>query len=260
MTMMFQIAKSRVIWTASVLIAAYLVAQFVIPYSWMAEVLNAVRAALALMVMIVYAPIALEAVVADRIVNTHQLVLGIEISASGVLLISLWSAYGRLYGIPTGIAESSATGLFVWMMVLGYVLHITAPGAAEHRIPLSNWRLVLVAAVAGGAVGGAILWRYFLAAGVGLGLISASIFFISGEAQSHSFYDPSCCSGRDCHPIAMTAVVVGHDGYHVNSTGEIISFRDSRIRPSPDGGYHRCSYGGRNSSRTICLYVPQTGS
>jgi hypothetical protein len=68
------------------------------------------------------------------------------------------------------------------------------------------------------------------------------------------FYDPSCCGGRDCRPIADDAVTPVPDGWRIRATGEI--FRAPLVKHSPDAHFHRCSIDGKETTPTVCLYVP----
>lgn len=73
---------------------------------------------------------------------------------------------------------------------------------------------------------------------------------------SYPFY---CCSGVDCRPVSSGPNGLVHerpDGFEIATTGERLSYPDTRIKDSPDGDYHWCSVAGKNDSRTICLFVP----
>jgi hypothetical protein len=60
----------------------------------------------------------------------------------------------------------------------------------------------------------------------------------------------------------VTDVEATPTGYRIRQTGEVIPY--SRVRPSPDGQFHRCSVGGRPDGATIgqmfpegaCLWAP----
>lgn len=85
-------------------------------------------------------------------------------------------------------------------------------------------------------------------------------------AFGHSFYDPACCSDRDCWPAGKDddarepAPRVTPQGYVLHD-GTVVPFTDAR--PSPDGRYHVCRLAGSLSGELIrtgrkaCLYVPQ---
>jgi hypothetical protein len=76
------------------------------------------------------------------------------------------------------------------------------------------------------------------------------------DAPSGWSYPRSCCSDRDCYPLFGPALEADADGYHIKATGEVIPFTSRRIKPSGDGLYHRCSWGGDVNASTICLFVP----
>lgn len=69
-------------------------------------------------------------------------------------------------------------------------------------------------------------------------------------------YDQLCCSNFDCREVVEPKKVMeSPDGYVVPS-GEVISYSDSKLKPSPDGLFHWCTRAGSDAGPTICLYVP----
>lgn len=87
-------------------------------------------------------------------------------------------------------------------------------------------------------------------------------------AFGHSWYDPTCCSGRDCAPIPDDSVTVTPEGYHVRlEPGDhplvksvidtVIPFGSDDVMPSQDEHYHACvSMGSPSVDPTVlCLYV-----
>jgi hypothetical protein len=88
-----------------------------------------------------------------------------------------------------------------------------------------------------------------------------------GSAYAHDApagwsYDKQCCSGMDCRAVNQSAgpqVRETPRGYRISTTGEVIPYHDSRIKDSPDGEFHWCSHGGRDTAPTICLYAPVKG-
>ncbi len=85
----------------------------------------------------------------------------------------------------------------------------------------------------------------------------AIAFLATGKANSHSWYDPQCCSNRDCEPIPFEAVTETNDGWvvtYVSSRGfPMHAFVPrGKQKESQDGRYHACA----NPTRFLCLYVP----
>lgn len=70
-------------------------------------------------------------------------------------------------------------------------------------------------------------------------------------------YPFNCCAGFDCRQVSHNNISEKPEGYVINSTGEVITYHDTRIKQSPDGEYHWCSVAGKEDGRTICLFVPQ---
>lgn len=159
--------RSRIVWTAIVLLSFYwIIAAYFVPYSWMAEIVNAVRLVLALLVMFVYGSVAYEALTSRKMKNTHHLVLGIMMTMGSIIAIAVWSGMGRLLDFDTGISENKVTGFWIWCMVLGQVLHLTAPSAVDDAVPIKRWGMVAVGVVAGIIIGAVIASAFWQASKV----------------------------------------------------------------------------------------------
>ncbi len=109
--------------------------------------------------------------------------------------------------------------------------------------------------------------KYGVVAGLGIGLVWLSYNFpafahdavpTAAKPQGWS-YPFSCGSGMDCREVKAGEKGIVQEterGYVIKTTGEIIPFNDKRIKNSPDGEFHWCSHGGRDTGGTICLFVP----
>lgn len=104
-----------------------------------------------------------------------------------------------------------------------------------------------------------MIWK---TAFIGVGIAAAVILVTLAVSQARAHDAPSgwsypwsCCSGQDCRPVSSAWVKATQQGYAL-PTGEIVGYRDSRIKPSPDGEYHWCSVAGSDTTGTICLFVP----
>lgn len=76
-------------------------------------------------------------------------------------------------------------------------------------------------------------------------------------AYPHSWYEPACCSGRDCEPISFDAVTESADGWTVDYYSKqgfpVHAFVPrGKERHSHDGRFHGCA----TSTRFLCLYTP----
>lgn len=84
--------------------------------------------------------------------------------------------------------------------------------------------------------------------------------FASYDAKAHEApagwsYDIVCCHDRDCRPLDDGSVKEGPDGYTV-PTGEVIPYSSNKVKRSKDEFFHWCTWGGKDDTKTICLYVP----
>lgn len=70
---------------------------------------------------------------------------------------------------------------------------------------------------------------------------------------AHEFYDPMCCSDKDCRPLPTGSVKETPTGYQTQ--WETIPYRDARVKVSPDGQFHVCYSEIMHQVR--CIYVPE---
>lgn len=74
-------------------------------------------------------------------------------------------------------------------------------------------------------------------------------------ALSHSWYDHTCCSDTDCHPIADCSEIKEVDGgyeWKEASTGIKFFFARDRLKASHDNQCHVCTL----NFNGLCLYIP----
>jgi len=77
-------------------------------------------------------------------------------------------------------------------------------------------------------------------------------------ARSGWQYPVECCGGHDCYEIDPSELEPALGSWKIIATGQY--FSASRVRRSPDGRYHRCSYNGDRSRTTNCLFFPEPSS
>lgn len=133
------ILRSGTLWAAALLFALYWPAAVLAPPGFLLEGLHAVRIAVCAVVVVAYAPVCLEALALGRIGRVEQLSLGITVGWGALLLQGLWSLLWRLAGRPAWMVDSDLDGFLVWVTILGAVLHVTAPGAVDGRVPRRTW-------------------------------------------------------------------------------------------------------------------------
>lgn len=152
-----RIVRSRTLWSALALFALYWPVAWAVPNGPLLEALHTIRIAICLMVVVAYAPICLEALARDRIDRVCQLSLGITIGWGAALLSGLWLLLWRLAGQPAWMLNSDLYGFFIWVAILGAVLHVTAPGAVDGVVPRRTWILTGAAFGAGALAAVALL-------------------------------------------------------------------------------------------------------
>lgn len=101
-------------------------------------------------------------------------------------------------------------------------------------------------------------FRIIMALLVVLAALCFYIAFFLTEARAHSWYDPECCSGKDCRPAKD--VVVRDDGSIVITTEDGISVivpPSLPRRQSHDNKWHVCPYPSSELVlRARCVYEP----
>ena len=90
-----------------------------------------------------------------------------------------------------------------------------------------------------------------------------------GMGEVH-WYDPECCSFKDCHPVGRAAIKFTGDGWLILDSGQYIpeienGERNARLRVSkdlqnhlcrPEAGYH---FSPGQPAGVICLYIAPPG-
>ena len=87
-------------------------------------------------------------------------------------------------------------------------------------------------------------------------------------ARAHGWYEPSCCSGRDCARMAFEEIGQTREGYVLDlEPGDhpmitraqryVVPYGDRRIKLSQDGFFHVCILA--HSQTLACFYEPLSG-
>ena len=77
------------------------------------------------------------------------------------------------------------------------------------------------------------------------------------EAPKGWTYPLACCANYDCQEVPQSDIGERQEGYVIKKTGEVVGYRDIRVKNSPDGEYHWCAHqAGLDAGKTICLFVP----
>ena len=86
-----------------------------------------------------------------------------------------------------------------------------------------------------------------------LGHLTVFIALTAGcGAQAHGWYEPACCSGVDCAPVADSVVEELPDGVHVSGFGTL-AYGDPRLRWSRDYEAHVCATLS-SPRKLLCVY------
>ena len=69
-------------------------------------------------------------------------------------------------------------------------------------------------------------------------------------------YPLVCCSNKDCREVEDAAVSEEGGGFRIVATGELVPYGSHKLKDSPDGKVHLCTYQGKADTAAICLFVP----
>ena len=88
-------------------------------------------------------------------------------------------------------------------------------------------------------------------------LVLAVMSLAIADAKAHSWYDPDCCSDRDCEPVSSIAFVASDPSavpvmIVTTSFGTKPLTPQTKVRESKDSRMHACIYQGA----LLCLYMP----
>lgn len=154
--MLRDILKSRVVWTALALVAAYWIAAFFVKSTILIPALNFVLIAVAIAVMFAYAPSILDALRRNNIDRVTQLTIGIVLAWIAAIMLRSWAAAIRITDYDW-MRDSPFVGFCIYLTILAGVLHLTPPGAIDGRIPRRNWVILGIAVGAGLLAAGILL-------------------------------------------------------------------------------------------------------
>ena len=75
--------------------------------------------------------------------------------------------------------------------------------------------------------------------------------FVAAYILAHGWYEPSCCSDKDCRPAHKGEIVNTGTSYRIGTVD--IPYNDPRVRMSQDGQFHVCK---PPHTHIRCIYVP----
>lgn len=135
-----KLGRSLTLWLGSAIILSYWIFHPLLPDEQLLEWLRSSQIVVSSIVAIVYLPSLIEVLSARMPSTAQQLVLGIVVGWTGAAGNAAWFLLWRLADKPGWMVEDAAiNGFFVWMMVVGAFLHLTAPRAIDGTFPRANW-------------------------------------------------------------------------------------------------------------------------
>lgn len=141
-----EITRSPTTWIGLLLIFGYWPIARRTPSEIQFELENSARIAVGLVAVVAYTPGLIDAL-RSRLPNySHQLVLGIVLSWTGGVGTSSWTLLWRLGGKSPWMLQSNLAGWFLWLVILGGVLHDSAKYVEDrHGVQRRDWRYLWTA-------------------------------------------------------------------------------------------------------------------
>ncbi len=145
-----ELVSSSVLRTALALLAVFAIAAWLVPTPALIFILNYAAIVVAVAVVVTFLPGIWEAIRMKRLDYVSQLTLGIGMSWASIVVMRGWIGTSKM--LEQNWSEHLVVAFYIYMTILGGVLHITAPAAIS---PASSKRVRATLAMAMG-VGGLI--------------------------------------------------------------------------------------------------------
>lgn len=140
---------SRHVWRGLALVAIFWTAAAYLSFEALNVLVRCVTLFVSVAVLVAYGRWGIVALTRKRISRGYQLLLGITLSWLGSLLLSAYIVWWRARGVPGESISSDIATFGAFLTTIGGVLHITAPGAFEEKVPPRNWIMLGLAVAAG---------------------------------------------------------------------------------------------------------------
>lgn len=137
------ILRSKVLWTGLALLASYWLLIRFIPQAVAGEVVSDIRASLAILCAVLFAPLALKGLASRRFSPADHFAVGVSLGWAAVGAVTILGSLGRQFGFVTAPTVNALSGFFVWGSIWAVVMHATA--VLEKR----QWWIIGAAALAG---------------------------------------------------------------------------------------------------------------
>ena len=158
--MLRSLIRSRLTRTAVVLVAAYWIAAFFVPAPLVIVGFSYILIAIAVAVTVAYLPSVVQALAEDRLDRVAQLTIGIVLSWMAIIMARGWGNAIRILD-QDWMRNSPIVGFYLFISILAGVLHITAPGVINGKVPQRNWIILGCAIGAGSLVAGVLIGMQF---------------------------------------------------------------------------------------------------
>lgn len=132
---------SNVVWLGLVLWAGFIPFIFLFPRQELFEILNAIVFAIAIGVVVGYAPGVWQALKSDirdlRSGDALQIGIAIAWLATACVFVVMW--WWRLTGKESALIDHGFTAFSRWMLITAGFLHLAASGSVDGRVPLRSY-------------------------------------------------------------------------------------------------------------------------
>jgi len=119
--------------------AAFWPIAWVLPRHNLFDLVNALTVAVAIGVLVAYAPAVRRSLMRNDLSGSHYLVLGIACTWAATSVRHVWNWAWRYMDKPDAMIDNPIVAFLIWVMFTGGALHLTARDAIDGHIPSRNW-------------------------------------------------------------------------------------------------------------------------
>lgn len=148
-----KLISSRNLWNGLALFSVYWIVAFFLDFETLSVVVNAVAMVIALGVVALYSPLAVEAMAARQMGRELQLALGICLGWAAVAQQGAWTFLWRIQGLDPSRYAGDYVTFIRYQALIAAILHLTAPADLSAVVPRKNYYMAAIIAAALSAIG-----------------------------------------------------------------------------------------------------------
>lgn len=150
------IGRSPTFWWGLVVILSYWVWAPPMDTNAQTEWMRAFLITIGLTVVVAYTPGVFKFLTTTSPVQAQQLTMGIVVAWFGTAMSGIYLLLWRMAGQPAWMVNNDLNGFWLWLQIVGGILHVSAPRSIENEIPRPSWSRLWLALLSGLVLGYAV--------------------------------------------------------------------------------------------------------